>query len=151
MDKPTIVFVTGALTAPSCYDRIVPLLGRVGYPTVQPALPSANPADPNAHTAESDGQYLLEQHVRPLVEAGKDVVVFAHSFGATAMSGANSGITKKDRKAKGEEGGVVGIIYISGALVPSGQSQVEYLGGELPPFCKVDHVSAVVHTRQSAN
>ncbi|KAK3075870.1 hypothetical protein LTR53_000444 [Teratosphaeriaceae sp. CCFEE 6253] len=138
MQKPTILFVPGALTALSCYDYIVPLLQKQGYSTVQTPLPSNNPKDPSAHTAETDGRALLQEALLPLLGEGRDVVVFAHSFGATAMSGAKSSVTKAEREARGESGGVVGVIYISCCLVPDGQDQITYLGGALPDCVKVD-------------
>ncbi|KAK5674393.1 hypothetical protein LTR17_027805 [Elasticomyces elasticus] len=143
MIRPTILFVPGACTAPSCYDLVVPLLKERGYPTVQAPLPSNNPGFPAAHTAESDGLLFLKGYLLALIKEGKDVIVFAHSFGATCLSGSKSNISKTARKAKGETGGIVGIIYISGCLPPDGVSQIEYSGGDgnIPGFLKRDHPS----------
>ncbi|KAK4956445.1 hypothetical protein LTR10_005970 [Elasticomyces elasticus] len=143
MTLPTILFVPGACTAPSCYDLVVPLLKQQGYSTVQAPLPSNNPDYPAAHTAESDGLSFLNGYLLPLIKEGKEVIVFAHSFGATCMSGSKSNVSKSARKAKGEAGGVVGIIYISGCLAPDGVSQIEYTGGAdtVPTFLKIDHPS----------
>lgn len=138
--KPTILLVTGAFTTEACYDRLVPHLQRAGYPTVAAGLPSANPADPREHSSASDGIYVLNKFLLPLLDEGKQVVVFAHSFGATSLGGAERPLTKATRQAKGLKGGVVGLVYISFAFVPEGRSQLEVLGGEWPPFCKVDTV-----------
>jgi hypothetical protein len=139
--NPTILLVPGAFTEVSCYDLLAPLLEKAGYPTARAPLPSSNPPDPYGHTAKSDGEALLNKNLLPLIEEGKGVVVFAHSFGATANSGAGSGVTKREREAKGLKGGVVGIVWFTTALVPEGKSQVEYLGGTMPLFCKLDYVS----------
>ena len=137
---PTILLVTGAATTARCYDLLVPLLQQAGYATEVVALPSCNPTDPEKHTGASDGKELLERHLSPLVEDGKDVVVFAHSFGATSLSGAGHHLSKSERAAQGLVGGIFGLIYISFALVPDGKSQIEYLGGSWPPFVKLNHV-----------
>lgn len=97
--NPTILLVTGASTTRHCYDLLAPLLPQAGFLTVAVALPSANPTDPYEHTAGSDGASLLEQHLLPLVEAGSDFVVFAHSFGATTLSGASHHLSKSERTA----------------------------------------------------
>ncbi|KAK5689260.1 hypothetical protein LTR17_026387 [Elasticomyces elasticus] len=138
MIRPTILFVPGACTAPSCYKLVVLLLTERGYPTVQAPLPSNNLDYPAVHTAESDGLSFLNGYLLPLIKEGKDVIVFAHSFGATCLSGSKSNISKTARKAKGEAGGIVGIIYISGRLPPDGVSLIEYSGGDgnIPGFLK---------------
>lgn len=137
---PTVLLVTGACTTAHCYDLLVPLLQEAGYPTETVALPSCNPTNPDEHTGASGGKDILENHLLPLIDAGKDVVVFAHSYGATSLSGADRHLSKAERAASGQPGGVVGLIYISFALVPDGQSQVDYLGGTLPSFIKIDQV-----------
>lgn len=141
MSKPTILLVTGCLTTTACYDFLVPHLEQAGYPVALASLPSSNPEKPYECTAAKDGQHLLHNHLMPLVNAGKDVIVFAHSFGATSLSGAGDKLSKQERAARGLSGGVLGLIYIAFAMVPDGQSQLDYLGGGYPPFVKVNHPS----------
>lgn len=145
---PTVLLVTGASTTAHCYDLLVPFLREAGYPTEAVALRSCNPTNPDEHTGASGGKDILENHLLPLIDAGKDIVVFAHSYGATSLSGADRHLSKAERAASGQSGGVLGLIYISFALVPDGQSQVDYLGGAWPPFIKLDHVSQK-HLRQA--
>ena len=104
-------------------------------------MPSSNPPDPDSCTARKDGQTLLKEHLIPLIDAGKDVIVFAHSFGATCLSGASNKLSKAERTKDGKAGGIFGLVYISFALVPDGVSQFDYLGGTWPPFVQKDHVS----------
>jgi hypothetical protein len=85
----------------------------------------------------------LENYLLPLINDGKDVVVFAHSFGATSLTGAGQKLSKHERKDAGLSGGVLGLIYISFAMVTDGHSQQEYLGGVWPPFCKLNRVSSL--------
>lgn len=106
---------------------------------------TTTPADPHSCTAEQEGSHLLESSVRPLVQAGKEIIVFAHSLGATVCSGAGAGLTKAERVGEGKKGGILGLIWISCAFPKEGASQLEFLGGQWPPFCKLDRVSFAFH------
>lgn len=140
---PTILLVPGAFTNPSCYDFVLPHLERNGYPVVVASLPSSDPEKPKEHTAASDGRFLLEKYLLPLINEGREVVVFAHSFGATSLSGADQKLSRQQRSQSDLSGGILGLIYISFAMCTDGQSQLEYLGGTWPPFCKLNHVRIV--------
>ena len=148
---PTILLVPGAFTASSCYDLVLPYLQPHGCPVVVASLPSSNPETPEEHTAASDGRFLLVEHLLPLINEGREVVVFAHSFGATSLSGADQKLSKHQRSEDGLPGGVLGLIYISFAMCTDGQSQLEYLGGVWPPFCKLNHVRIIAaeHLQQN--
>ena len=137
----TILLVPGALTTPACYDLVLPHLQQARFPIAVASLASSNPPRTDECTAATDGQYLVDKHLLPLINDGKDVVLFAHSFGATSLSGAGSNLSKAYRTAKSLPGGVVGIVYISFAMVPDAQSQFDYLRGAWPSFAKPDYIS----------
>jgi hypothetical protein len=63
--KPTIVLIPGACTEASCFDRLRACLKDAGYESVAVSHPSANPADPFAHTAETMGLNVQENYVQP--------------------------------------------------------------------------------------
>lgn len=138
---PTILLVPGAFTGPSCYDLLLPYLKNAGHPVAVASLASCDPERPYDHTAETEGRQILDNSLLPLLDDGKDVIVFAHSFGATCLTGAGQRLFKHQRKADGLPGGIFGLIYFSFAMCVDGQSQIEYLGGKWPPFCKLHHVS----------
>lgn len=138
---PTVLLVPGACTTPACYDNLLPYLKQASYPVVSASLASSNPANPNECTAAADGKHLLDQYLLRLVDDGKEVIVFAHSFGATSLSGAGRNLSKAERIRNGSTGGVVGLVYMSFATAPEGQSQLEFLGGAWPPFIRLNHVS----------
>lgn len=79
-----------------------------GLPVVAAWLGSSNPPEPEKCTAAKDGQHLLDQYLMPLLNEGKDVVYYAHSFGATSLSGAGEKLSKAERSAAGLSGGVLG-------------------------------------------
>lgn len=92
--------------------------------------------DPTKCTAEGEGSNLLNNYLLPLIDSGKDVVVFAHSFGATSCSGAGQGLAKSARQAKDLKGGVIGFIGLSFGLPQDGHTQLELLGNAWPDFIK---------------
>jgi hypothetical protein len=85
----------------------------------------------------------VEKYLLPLINKGREVVVFAHSFGATCLSGADKKLSKRQRSESGLSSGVLGLVYISFTKRTDGQSQLEYLGGTWPPFCKLNHVRII--------
>lgn len=138
-ELPTILLLPGAFTTPACFDLLASHLEKAGYPVSRATLLSTNPPDdPTAYTAEREGQNLLDKYLLPLIEAGKDVVVFAHSFGATSCSGGSQHLSITSRRSKGLKGGVVGLVYIATCFPQHGMSQLELLGGAWPPFCKTN-------------
>lgn len=138
--KPTILLIPGACTAPSCFYKLRPYLHDAGYETVAVSHPSANPVDPSAHTAETMALNVEQNYVQPLVDAGKDIVVYAYSSGGSETDTNGPSWVKADREARGEKGGVLGIVYMSCAPVPAGMKQLDFMGGALPPFVKANTV-----------
>jgi hypothetical protein len=138
--KPTIVLIPGACTEATCFDRIRPQLHDAGYDTVAVSHPSANAADPSAHTAETMALNLQDQYVQPLLDAGKDVLVYAYSSGGSQTGTNGPSWVKSDRVLRGQKGGVIGIVYHSCSPVPAGMDQMTYKGGAWPPFISADTV-----------
>lgn len=145
MAKPTILLIPGACTEATCFDRLRPLLHDAGYETVAVSHPSANPTDPFAHTAETMALNVEQNYVQPLLDAGKDILVYAYSSGGSQTGTNGPSWTKLDREARGVKGGVIGIVYMSCAPVPAGTTQLDFLGGALPPFVKTDTVRPLTH------
>lgn len=139
--KPTIFLLPGGMTHNTCFDRLLPHLS--SYEVVVAAQPGADASDPNAHTAESDSLAIQSQYLTPLLDAGKDVIIYSYSFGGTVLGTNGPSLVKPEREKRGEKGGVVGIVYMSIATVPAGMSQLEFLGGMWPPFIAVDSVSSL--------
>ena len=135
----------GALITPACYDLLIQGIQRAGCHVEIASLAGSNPPNPDESTAAIDSKDLLDRYLVPLIEAGKDVMMFAHFFGATCLSGALDKASTAERTAIGQAGSVIGIVRISTALVPDGQSQVGYLRGGWPPFCKLDYVNIAAH------
>ena len=88
---------------------------------------------------------LLDQLI---IKSGKHVLLIGHSSGAfTATMVAVPEVQAKSRKANGAPGGIIGIFYECGFLIPLGESVHSFFqpkdGSEpvVPPFCRF-HVSS---------
>lgn len=83
---------------------------------------------------------ITSNYLDPLLQAGKDVIVYAYSSGGAKCGHAGPSLVKSAREARREKGGVVGIVYMSFATVPAGMSQLKFLGRSWPPFVHEDAV-----------
>ena len=138
---PIIVLVPGAFHPTSCYDTFLPHLQRAGYSTIAVPLPSLNPTNPKTTTVTSDSRWIRDTYLIPLVEKeGKDVLLLMHSYGGVAGGAAALGLGKSTRASCGKPGGVLGLVHLSANIVAEGQSLLEGVGGEWPPFIKIDTV-----------
>lgn len=120
-EKPVIVFAIGAWHTPKHYSKVQTRLEASGFEVVIPAHPSTNEArPPNAGLAEDTAHARAE--IEKLVDAGKRVVVIGHSYGGMVATNGLPGLGLESRKANGQVGGVINIIYQSGFALPEGGS-----------------------------
>lgn len=139
--KPTVLLVPGAWLRPSTYDALLNLLQDTGYPTLYASYPSLNPADPFTAHCAADSLSVREKVLLSLVEAqGMDVVLVMHSYGGIPGSVAAHGLDKVQRMKEGRQGGVLGLIFVSGFVVGEGASVADGQGGSLPPWVRENHV-----------
>lgn len=145
--KPTILLVHGAFGTPAAWDKLAPFLKQAGYPIKRATFPSANPKKPLEVSAKKDIEYVRNQFLLPLIEQErKDVILAVHSFGGIVGGGAAVGLSKADRSAQKLPGGVLGLIYIAGNITHEGQTMFDSVGGQWPPWLKLDNVSTVGHS-----
>ncbi|KAF2200388.1 alpha/beta-hydrolase [Delitschia confertaspora ATCC 74209] len=133
---PTIVFFAGGFADPTCFDTISALFQQSGYPAVYANVRSLNPSDAASVTTAKDAEHTRNQVLLPLIEEGKDVIVFVHSYGGIVGGAAAARLSKKSRLAEGKAGGVVGLVYLAGNIVREGESLLQAMGGSYPPFLK---------------
>lgn len=146
--KPTLLLLHGAFTTPAAWDILNPHLNQAGYPTERATYLSTNPPDPLEATVQRDTQHVRTKSLLPLVEdQSKDVVLVVHSYGGVVGAGAAYGLSKTDRLAQNLKGGVIGLIYIAGNIVPEGQSEFDTVGRAWPPWLVIDKVSSLSHLR----
>lgn len=141
-DKPTVLFLPGAWFRPSTYKKFLSLVQEAGYPIHSASYPSLNPEDPFTADCATDSLSVREKVLLPLIEAQeKDVVLVMHSYGGIPGSVAAHGLSKVQRVNEGREGGVLGLVFMSGFVVGEGLSVADGQGGSLPPWVKEDDPS----------
>ena len=133
-DNPSFVLVPGGWHPTSVYFTFLTHIHKAGFPAVVVNLPSLEASDPSAADCTRDTAAIRKQIV-PLLEIdGQDVVILCHSYGGIPGGGAVRGLSKTSRYKEGKKGGVIGLMYMSAFVVPEGQSLLEYMGGQHPPY-----------------
>lgn len=73
--------------------------------------------------------------LKPLIEQqAKNVVLYLHSYAGCPGSSAIAGLSKAERNAKGEQGGIIGLIYQSAFALEPGKTSLEMIGGKYAPW-----------------
>ncbi|KAL4873642.1 hypothetical protein BDV12DRAFT_50960 [Aspergillus spectabilis] len=132
---PTIVFSIGSWLTTASFDTLRATLTKRGISSEVPAHPSVG-AEPPTKTLTDDIASLKSVLTR-LVDEGKDVIVVGHSSGGISASGAVEGLAKADRKAAGQEGGIVMVVFMAAFVLDKGQSLLDMLGGQYLPWMEV--------------
>ncbi|KAI9823830.1 MAG: hypothetical protein M1819_001131 [Sarea resinae] len=116
---PTIVLVHGAWHTPANYQGYIDALQAKGFKVCCPRLPSCNGASPPNASLPEDVAHAHEL-VRALVEAGEYVLMVMHSYGGAVGTDAVEGLTYPERKAAGQPGGVIHLLYLCAYILPPG-------------------------------
>ncbi|KAJ5353502.1 hypothetical protein N7541_006066 [Penicillium brevicompactum] len=130
MPNPSIVIVPGAWHRPAHFQGLIDELAKVNYEAVGVTMPSVD-SSPPLPSWDQDAQ-AVRRVIMERLDAGKDVVVLAHSFGGIAMSEAAKGLGKKERAAQGLQGGIIRLIYMCSMALPKGQSHIGQLTPQTP-------------------
>ncbi|KAK4866000.1 hypothetical protein LT330_008740 [Penicillium expansum] len=130
MVNPSIVIVPGAWHQPAHFQGLIDELAKVNYDAEGVTMPSVG-SSPPLPSWEQDA-LAVRQVIMNKLDAGKDVVVLAHSFGGIAMSEAAKGLGKKEREAQGLKGGIIKLVYMCAMALPEGQTHVGQLVPQTP-------------------
>ncbi|KAI4117273.1 MAG: hypothetical protein LQ338_007580 [Usnochroma carphineum] len=129
MSLPHILLIPGFWEGPSVFDPVLSSLHAHGYSAQTVPLPSTGRASPG-NPSMKDDVAAIRSVIAPLVEEqGKQVVLVLHSAGGFLGSMAIEGLSCTERGARGEQGGVQKIVFLSGAIWPEG-----FQHGPLPFF-----------------
>jgi hypothetical protein len=137
----TIVLCSGAWPLTKFFDGLVaafeakqqPVICRI--PESYPAYDSDEPPKVNP-----DSAYLRTKILEPLLDEGKDIVLFMHSYGGVYGPASIEGISKKEREAKGLKGGVIALVFCAAFVAPKGTTALAAMNispENLPPW--IDH------------
>ncbi|KGO73225.1 hypothetical protein PITC_003130 [Penicillium italicum] len=130
MVNPSIIIVPGAWHQPAHFQGLIDELAKFNYEAEGVTMPTVN-SSPPLPTWEQDAQ-AVRRVIMNKLDAGKDVVVLAHSFGGVPMSEAAKGLGKKERHAQGLQGGVIKLVYMCAMALPEGQSHFGQLVPQTP-------------------
>ncbi|KAH7024440.1 Alpha/beta hydrolase fold-1 [Microdochium trichocladiopsis] len=149
VEKPVILFVHGAFHAPCHYTPLIKGIQRAGYTVLAPALPSSGPDASIVGKALADDVARITEVAAPYLDAGRELVVMAHSFGGkpgTEFTGAQA---VPERKRRGLTGGVRAIVYLAAFAPPGSPEQSKHHQGERA-FFDLDRDSGTFVLRPNA-
>jgi pimeloyl-ACP methyl ester carboxylesterase len=142
-NKPIILIVTGAWHIPEHYTRLIAELKNRGFTVLCPHLISNSYDGAGGRwdiTVQQDAA-LIRAIVTPFIELGRNIVLVGHSYGGLVISQASEGLSAKQRKEKGLEGGITRLIYMCAFMVDVGMSLADAIGEFYPPPWMDVHVS----------
>ncbi|KAI4191824.1 MAG: hypothetical protein LQ348_003400 [Seirophora lacunosa] len=100
-------------------------------------------------TVQDDVQALLTELLNPLIiNEGEDIVLYLHSYAGFPASAAIAGLSKQERSAKGENGGIIGLIFQSAFCPTPGDTLLKMIGGNYAPWQSPD-IPPIKLTRDS--
>lgn len=140
--KVLVFIVPGTWHPSSAYESFASHLRKAGYATHIASLPSFDPTDVDTSCA-ADTDAVRQQLLGLLEADSSDIVVFAHSYGGIPGGGAAVGLSKSSRIQNSQQGGVIGLVYMSAFIIPEGVGLSEYLGGRKPPYILQDQVRTI--------
>ena len=130
--QTTFVFVPGAFHVDAHLNILGGELQKAGFNTRTIGLATVN--HPKL-TIKDDVALMLAALLNPLiVEQGKDVVLYLHSYAGFPGSAAIQGLSKQARMAKGQSGGIIGLIYQSAFIPLEGDTLLKMIGGSYAPW-----------------
>ena len=123
--RPTIVIYPGAYHYTKHYSTLINLLRDRGYEVVavehKSIFNNSQRDTPHAQSHHDDAAQLRSA-VTQLIEQGRDVLVWCHSYGGIPTTEALAGLGKPKVAEASKVGGVTHIIYCCAFVVQSGQS-----------------------------
>ncbi|KAJ5626871.1 alpha beta hydrolase family domain protein [Penicillium herquei] len=124
---PTVVLIPGAWQNPETYEPLRSCLASRGYESICLSPPSTSLSHGETDLA-ADSSFVHEDILRPLVEEGKDVLVVMHSFAGVYGGGAVKGLSKTERSQSGKPGGIIALVYVAAACIPTGITALQAMG-----------------------
>ena len=113
------------------------LLQESSFPTI--TIPRQSVGAQAATSSYRDDIRLVRNLLEKLIEEeGRDVILAPHSAGGVVGCQIVSGLEKSKRAAKGQNGGIVHVLFIAAHLLAQGQTFIDALGGGLPSWALFD-------------
>ncbi|TLD09850.1 hypothetical protein PspLS_12035 [Pyricularia sp. CBS 133598] len=128
--SPTLVIVTGSFAPASLYTEFVAVLKKHGVETVVISSPSVGRREGKPAASMMEDADEIVRVVGELLDAGKEVVLMAHSYGGIPAAQSMERLSVKQRTAAGKKGGVAKMAYLSAIALPLGGSNMDSFNPE---------------------
>ncbi|KAI1455922.1 alpha/beta-hydrolase [Annulohypoxylon moriforme] len=144
----TVVICYGAWPLMPFFEPLIKSFSSKGHiaicniPATYPAYDPSNPPKINPDT-----DHLRNHVLEPLLEEGKDIVIFMHSYGGAYGPEALKGCSKMEREKKGLTGGIVASIFTAAFVVPEGATPMGAMGldpNDFPEWIDYDKSAGLV-------
>jgi len=129
--KPFFLLVTGSFAPPRLYDNLVEAMKEKGYelkaihlPTV--GLGPGQGRDTPPPTMYDDAVHIAKE-IEALADAGREVILIAHSYGGIPATESTKGLSVTERQKAGKKGGLVRLAYKTVLLTTPGHAAYEVL------------------------
>ncbi|GAD96254.1 hypothetical protein FG03116.1 [Paecilomyces variotii No. 5] len=123
-NKPTIVIVPGSFCPASLYDSLSEKLRKFGYEIIVGELPSVACEPPQPAATMEEDAAVFHQIIEKLCDQGKQVVIFAHSYGGTVANESAKSLSKTERDNQGKPGGIIKIVYLASIITEVGKARL---------------------------
>ncbi|KAI6550265.1 hypothetical protein MCOR03_009559, partial [Pyricularia oryzae] len=128
--SPTLVIVTGSFAPASLYTEFVAVLKKHGVDTVVLSSPSVGRREGKPAASMMEDADEIVRAVSELLDAGKEVVLLAHSYGGIPAAQSMERLSVKQRTAAGKKGGVAKMVYLTAIALPLGGSNMDSFNPE---------------------
>jgi alpha-beta hydrolase superfamily lysophospholipase len=116
---PVLVLVHGAWHHPSHYKLLVESFSNEGFQDiVTPRNPTSGSIEQVVDKSYPDDVQVIQEAIAPFLDAGRDLVLVAHSYGGVPAASSLKGNTVLERAEKGLRVGIRGLVSIAAFLLP---------------------------------
>ncbi|KAL8831699.1 MAG: hypothetical protein Q9191_000709 [Dirinaria sp. TL-2023a] len=126
---PIVAFVPGFWESTEPFDMVRSLLSEKFETIICPLLSTGTISPGNPTMA--DDIAAIRSAIETVATQEKDVVMVMHSGGGFLGSNAIESLSAKARRERGLKGGVIGIVFLSGAIYPEGFEHGDLPFGEI--------------------
>ena len=119
--QPAIVLVHGAWHVPEHYTDFIQQLQQAGFEVFCPRLPTCDASKRLTADMFADAQ-VVRSKVIALIDQSREIIMLLHSYGGAVGTEAVKDLSLSECAAKGQQGGVIRLIYMCGFMLQVGES-----------------------------
>ncbi|UKZ75426.1 hypothetical protein TrVFT333_003111 [Trichoderma virens FT-333] len=138
--NPHVLIIPGAWYPTSVLEVFIKSLEGAGFSAEAVSLPSFG----TAGISVQDDEAHVKARLTSLANEGRDIIIFAHSYGGMVTTGvvANPSLNKISREGQGLKGGIVGIVYLAAIIPIQNESILQLVGGKWLEYINADKAEA---------